>query len=134
MKHLNNEDNESVSKVKILLDTIFSLDLKRTKNCSIFDLRDEKNKYFVEVKKRNNEYHKYLTTMVGENKFIKAKEYYEKGYNILFCFHFNDGVYYYKYCDELLDIKLGGYNVKNRPVLKKYVYIPIDKLKRLEIK
>jgi len=65
--------------------------------------------------------------MVGENKFIKAKEYYEKGYNILFCFDFVDGIYHYKYCDALLEIKLGGYNI-NRPILKRYVYIPIYKL------
>jgi len=42
MKYLNDEDNESVSNVQNLLDTIFLLELKRIKKYSIFDLRDEK--------------------------------------------------------------------------------------------
>ena len=69
----NNDDSASVSKVKELLDTKYSTDFKRTKDFSIFDLRDEKIKMFVEVKKRNNAKDKYPTTMVGENKFLKAK-------------------------------------------------------------
>lgn len=131
MKYYNNDDSASVSKVKDLLDTKYSTDFKRTKEFSIFDLRDEQIKMFAEVKKRNNTKDKYPTTMVGENKFLKAKEYYDKGYDILFCFEFTDGIYYYQYCDEKLEMKLGGRRDRNRPEFKNYIYIPITKLKKL---
>ena len=98
----------------------------------MFDLRDDKTKIMAEVKKRNNTKDKYPTTMVGENKFLKAKEYYDKGYDVLFCFEFTDGIYYYEYCDEKLEVKLGGRRDRDRPEFKNYVYIPVNKLKRLE--
>jgi hypothetical protein len=131
MKFYNYDDSASVTKVKDILDTKYSTDFKRTKEFSIFDLRDEITKTFAEVKKRNNTKDKYPTTMVGENKFLKAKEYYDKGYDILFCFEFTDGIYYYEYCDEKLEMKLGGRRDRNRPEFKNYIYIPTTKLKRL---
>lgn len=133
MKFYNNDDSESVSKVKDLLDTKYSTDFKRTKEFSVFDLRDETLKIFAEVKKRNNTKDKYPTTMVGENKFLKAKEYYDKGYDILFCFEFTDGIYYYEFCDEKLEKKLGGRRDRDRPEFKNYIYIPITKLKKLDV-
>jgi hypothetical protein len=132
MKFFNNDDSSSVSKVKDILDTKYSTDFKRTKEFSVFDLRDDNTKIMAEVKKRNNTKDKYHTTMVGENKFLKAKEYYERGYEVLFCFEFTDGIYYYEYCKEKLETKLGGRRDRDRPEFKNYVYIPVSKLKRLE--
>ena len=132
MKYYNNDDTQSVSKVKDILETKYSTEFKRTKEFSVFDLRDETLKIMAEVKKRNNTKDKYPTTMVGENKFLKAKEYYDKGYDVLFCFEFTDGIYYYEYCDEKLEVKLGGRRDRDRPEFKNYVYIPVNKLKRLE--
>jgi hypothetical protein len=131
MKFYNNDDSESVTKVKDLLETKYSTEFKRTKEFSVFDLRDEKLKIMAEVKKRSNAKDKYPTTMIGENKFLKAKEYYDKGYNILFCFEFTDGIYYYQYCDEKLEMKIGGRRDRDRPEFKNYVYIDIKKLKSL---
>jgi len=130
MKFYNNNDSESVLKVKSLLDTKYSSCLKRTKDFSIFDLRDDDLKIMVEVKKRNNTKDRYPTTMVGENKFLKAKEYNEKGYIVLFCFEFTDGIYYYEYCHDKLEVKLGGRKDRDRPEFKNYVYIDINKLKK----
>jgi hypothetical protein len=130
MHYYNNDDTSSVSKVKELLDAKYLTDFKRTKDFSIFDLKDEITKTFAEVKKRNNTKDKYPTTMVGENKFIKAKEYYDKGYNILFCFEFTDGLYYYEYCDEKLEVKIGGRRDRDRPEFKNYIYIDVKKLKK----
>jgi hypothetical protein len=131
MHFYNYDDSESVAKAKELFDNKFSISLKRTKDFSLFDLKDDKAKYMIEVKKRNNTKDKYPTTMVGENKFLKAKEYYDKGYNILFCFEFTDGIYYYQYCDEKLEIKIGGRRDRNKPEFKNYVYIDINKLKSI---
>ena len=133
MHYHNNDDSASVNKVKEILDAKYSTEFKRTKEYSIFDLRDEKNKIFVEVKKRNNTKDKYPTTMVGENKFDKAKKYYDEGYKILFCFVFTDGIYYYEFCDEKLEKKLGGRRDRDRPEFKNYIYIPITKLKKLDV-
>lgn len=132
MKFYNNDDSSSVLKVKELLETKYSTEFKRTKEFSIFDLRDEHLKIMAEVKKRNNTKDKYPTTMVGENKFLRAKEYNEKGYDVIFCFEFTDGIYYYEYCGEKLEVKLGGRRDRDRPEFKNYVYIPVNKLKRLE--
>jgi hypothetical protein len=132
MAYYNNDDSSSVNKVKELLDTKYSIELKRTKEFSIFDLRNNEFKYMVEVKKRNNTKDKYPTTMIGENKFLKAKDYFDRGYTILFCFDFTDGIYYYEFCDDKFEVKLGGRRDRNRPEFKNYVYIPVSKLKKLE--
>jgi hypothetical protein len=123
-------DNESVERVKIKFDTKYNCCLEKTTEFHCFDLKDKIMKIVIEVKKRNNTHDKYPTTMVGENKFIKAKEYYDKGYNILFCFEFTDGLYYYEYCDEKLEVKIGGRRDRDRPEFKNYIYIDVKKLKK----
>jgi len=125
------DDSASVNKVKELLETKYSTIFKRTKQLSVFDLRDNNTKIIVEVKKRNNTKDKYPTTMIGENKYIKAKYYYDKNFTILFCFEFTDGIYYYEYCEEKLEVKLGGRYDRGQAEIKNYVYIPVNKLKRL---
>jgi len=124
-------DDDSVLEVKELIKLKLNCKLKRTKQFCLFDLRDNKNKIIVEVKERNNKKDKYPTTMVGENKFIKAKDYYDRGYKVLFVFKFTDGIYYYEYCDEKLEIDIGGRCDRGKPEYKNYVYIDIKNLKSL---
>lgn len=131
MKFPNDCDADSVTKIKQIFDNLFLLELKRTKKFSIFDLRDEKNKYFIEVKKRNNLHNKYPETIIGVNKFIKAKEYFNKGYSIYFCFEFLDGIYYYKYINEELIIKKGKFDSRNNNIIKDHVFIDIKKLQKI---
>jgi hypothetical protein len=124
-------DENSVLEVKDIIDNKLNCKLKRTREFSLFDLRDNKNKIIVEVKERKNIINKYPTTMIGENKFIKAKDYFDRGYKVLFVFKFTDGIYYYEYCDEKLKIDIGGRCDRGRPEYKNYVYIDINKLKSL---
>jgi len=126
-----NNDAESVNLVKELLDTKLNCKLKRTKEFNVFDLRDKKNKIIAEVKERYNTKNKYPTTMVGENKYIKAKDYFDRSYEVLFVFKFTDGIYYYEYCNEDLPVKIGGRCDRGRPEYKNYVYIDIKKLIKL---
>jgi len=126
-------DENSVLEVKDIIDKKYDCKLKKTKDFHLFDLKDKDNKIIVEVKERKNTYNKYPTTMIGENKFIKAKDYYDKGYKVLFVFKFTDGIYYYEFCDEKLKIDIGGRCDRGRPEYKKYVYISIDKLTRFLI-
>ena len=82
MVYFPNDDSSGVNSAKELIDKSFQCNLKRLKEFSTFDLKDKIKKVIVEVKKRNNEYDKYPTTMIGENKYIRANHYYKKDYNV----------------------------------------------------
>lgn len=127
----DNSEDESIKIFKDLLDKKYNCNLKRLKEFSTFDLKDKEKKIIIEVKKRNNDHNKYNTTMIGENKYIRANHYYKKDYKVLFCFQFNDGNYYYKYNDENFIPKIGGRCDRGIKEFKNYIYIPIDKLIKL---
>jgi hypothetical protein len=94
-----------------------------------FDFINKEKKIIVELKSRNNDKNKYTTTIVGDNKFKKAKEYFDDGYKVYFFFKFYDTLSYYIYNpnDDILKTK-GGRNDRGRPEIKLYRYIPIFKL------
>jgi len=107
------------------------LDLNHLKKLDIFDTfdfyNDEKDIFF-EVKSRRNKYNKYKTTMIGYNKLLEAR----KHNNVYFIFIFLDGNYYYKFDEnDNFEISIGGRNDRGKAEYKKYVYIPIEKLKKL---
>jgi len=131
MVYFPNDDSESVNYTKELIDNMFNCDLEVTKKFSRFDLKDKIKKVIVEVKKRNNEYNKYPTTMIGENKYIRANHYYKKDYKVLFVFIFTDGTYYYNYSGEDIKQKIGGRRDRGIKEYKNYIYIPIEKLKKI---
>jgi hypothetical protein len=133
MVYFDCDDSQSVNFTKDIIDKMFDCDLKRTKQFSRFDLRDSNKKVIVEVKNRNNEYSKYPTTMIGENKYIRANHYYKKDYKVLFVFIFTDGTYYYEYDGEDIKAKIGGRRDRGIKEYKNYIYIPIEKLKKIEI-
>ena len=95
----------------------------------IFDYYNDN--YIVELKTRRNNYNKYPTTMIGNNKLIKAsKDTSTKIY--IFCFKFTDGLYYHKYDRNYnYDIDIGGRNDRNKEEYKNYAYIPIKLLKKI---
>ena len=132
MVYFDCDDSKSVNFTKDVIDKMFDCDLKRTKQFSRFDLRDSNKKVIVEVKNRNNEYSKYPTTMIGENKYIRANHYYKKEYKVLFVFIFTDGSYYYEYCGEDIKAKIGGRRDRGIKEYKNYIYIPIEKLKKID--
>ena len=131
MVYFQSDDSESVNYTKELIDNMFDCDLEVTKKFSRFDLKDKIKKVIVEVKKRNNEYNKYPTTMIGENKYIRAEHYYKKDYKVLFVFIFTDGTYYYNYSGEDIKPKIGGRCDRGIKEYKNYIYIPIEKLKKI---
>jgi len=85
-----------------------------------------------ELKSRNNTYETYPTTCIAQDK-IKEKHHKDQVY----VFHFTDGTYYIKYNKEIFDafeVKpfrryRPGWNDKEKP----YVYIPIEKLTKIEV-
>lgn len=133
MIYFPNDDSSGVNSAKELIDKSFQCNLKRLKEFSTFDLKDKIKKVIVEVKKRNNNHDKYSTTMIGENKYIRANHYYKKDYKVLFVFIFTNGTYYYEYCAEDIKAKIGGRRDRGIKEYKNYIYIPIEKLKKIEV-
>lgn len=93
-----------------------------------YDYKDDN--YYYELKSRNNKYSDYPTTLIEKAKIFTD--------NIIFLFNFTDGLYYIRYsekkfskfeCKEFCRHKRFDYNDKPRP----YYYIPIEKLKKVEI-
>jgi hypothetical protein len=91
-----------------------------------YDYEDELYKY--ELKSRTNKYDLYPTTLIGLDKVDN---------NTIFLFYFTDGLYYIEYNKELFDtfdikdfVRNQRYGKVDKP--KKYIYIPIDKLKLIE--
>ena len=104
--------------------------LRLTPKCHTFDYIG-KNK-FIEIKKRNFNSDKYPDTMIGYNKIEFAQKNCNK--NVIFCFSFTDGLYYYKFNKEdLVNNKLridnGGRCDRGFQEYKQYCYIPIKMLK-----
>ena len=128
---INNDEDLSIEKVKNILDLKYNCNLKRLKEFSTFDLIDKNNKLIVEVKNRYNNYNKYPTTMIGENKYLRAEHYFKKDYKILFIFSFLDGIYYYEYINEHFEPKKGGRIDRGEKEIKNYIFIPINKLNKL---
>jgi len=88
----------------------------------------------VELKSRNNEYNKYPTTMIG---IVKITYGLKTGKKCIFVFSFTDGLYYWIMNDEDLknfDVKKGGTNKRGKEEFSNYLYIPIEKLTKIDDK
>jgi hypothetical protein len=124
----NFDDNESLARVKNLFDTKYKCCLEKTPEFHCFDLKDKTNKIVIEVKKRYNTHNKYPTTMIGYNKYLKARQYITRGYSVYFVFEFTDGTYYYKYNNEIYKPIKGGRVDRNHPEIKEYIWIDVNNL------
>jgi hypothetical protein len=111
------------------LSNFFNLSLKKTPGeYNIFDF--ECDDTLVELKGRRCKHDTYPDTMVGYNKIAYALEHPEKTF--IFCFSFQDGLYYHKFNRELdYTPRTGGRCDRGRPEYKKYTYIPITKLLKI---
>jgi hypothetical protein len=100
--------------------------IKSTSKFEKFDYSDEKYKY--ELKSRNNTLEKYPTTIICNDKVITDK--------LIFLFNFTDGLYYIKYSKSKFDKFEKKLFVRNKrmdfkDLEKEYIFIPIDKLKKI---
>ena len=121
------EENEIY--IKDIICHYFQLDT--LKKLGIFHQMDfVSNDNYFEVKSRRNNYDKFTDTMVGYNKIKWIKDNNIK--DAYFVFVFNDGNYYYKYNpNDNFITGMGGRMDRGKSELKKYYYIPIDKLKKI---
>ena len=131
-KYLN-DYNYGYQNEQALLNLIrshFNEDIVKLNRYNIFDFQGD-NK-FIELKSRNNEKNKYLTTMIGYNKIMKASELEE---DVYFFFSFTDGLFYWKYDKNLnLEIKKNHCSRKDRGCkeINDYAYIPVDILQSIK--
>jgi hypothetical protein len=122
------KDIPSVSRIKALFDNKFGLDLQFNSEFHPFDLKDKTNKYVVEVKQRSIKHNKFPTVMMGWNKYIKARQYITRGYNVYFAFEYTDGTYIYKYDGIKYEGVMWGRKDRGFDETKKNIAIPIEKL------
>lgn len=107
----------------------FNKDIKpTTKSNHTFDFFDEDG-CFYELKKRNNRYNLFPTTIIGINKISTKK--------LILLFSFSDGLYYIKYNKKLFDTFERKLFVRNKRIdftdkLKEYLFIPISHLTFLD--
>jgi hypothetical protein len=114
--------------LKRIIERSFNVLVKKLPPNHPFDYKDEQNIHY-EIKGRNNNYNKYDTTMIGQNKIEYANKF-DNDFYLIFSFY--DGNYYYKYNRNNDNNKLifdkGGRNDRGRPEYKEYCYIPISEL------
>ena len=76
----------------------------------------------IELKSRRCGVNTYPDTMVGLNKLEYAKKNLDK--KIIFCFNFNEGLYYHQYCpDKEYKIRDGGRTDRGKAEIKPYFFI-----------
>jgi hypothetical protein len=92
---------------------------------------DYVGRHFVyELKSRTNVYKAYPTTMIGGDKIISGRPQ-------IFLFKFLDGLYYIEKDEDLFKTFVKEDFVRNKrtdfyDIKKKYIFIPIDKLKKID--
>lgn len=114
--------------IQLIYKEKFNLDLIKTDENHPMDFDDGNNYY--EVKSRNFNHDRYDTTMVGLNKILFSKNCIKPCY---FLFAFKDGIYSYKYNkNDRFEVKLAGRKDRGLNEMKKYVFIPIDRLTKID--
>jgi len=125
-EQLKNGLNKEIE-IEETLNNYFNDNLVKGKQYSKYDWKGEK--YYYELKSRDFEFNKYLTTIIPEHKIFTTDH--------RFVFAFTDGIYYIEYNKELFNTfkkKLfvcnPRYGIKDKPVT--HIFIPITKLVKID--
>jgi hypothetical protein len=111
------------------INIYFKDNIKQTQSqYSSYDFEGDKHIY--ELKARRCNHNTYATTMIGKDKLIKSEK------RQIFLFKFYDGLYYIKHRRKKFkqfEVKMFRRNdrVDKTDVEKEYLYIPIEKLKKI---
>lgn len=118
---------ENEGEILTKFNTALGLDVEKT-NYRFCRMDGIGSSSVVEIKTRKNNYAKYPTTMLPQDKvdYWRSKH---AGKDFYCVFRFLDGDYYYKWddADEIL-VEDGGRTDRDRPEIKPYCYIPITSL------
>tara|TARA_Y100000401_G_scaffold84568_1_gene69853 strand:+ start:220 stop:654 length:435 start_codon:yes stop_codon:yes gene_type:complete len=119
-----------------ILNDYFDTTLSKTKTYDVVDFENEK--FCIELKKRNNNYMKYPTTLIPQNKINYMKKQLTLDRRCILVFHFDDGLYYIELNPSnimnLEQNKRGGRNDRGICEFKNngYCYIDIKLLTKIE--
>lgn len=116
-------------KIKPVLEEYFGYELEDTPQNDTFDYINSQEKVVIEVKSRKINKNQYPTTMVGDNKWRKAKKLKEDGWEIFFVFNFRDVKCVYEFDNQDILRKTGGRTDRGKREIKYYRFIPISDLK-----
>jgi len=128
-----------LSSERKLLNTFndfFNCKLRLTKyRNDLFDFESVDDKIKIELKTRRCCKDDYPSTILGLNKCTEGLKLIEKGYDIYFCFKFQDGLYYY----QLTNNSPSEYTVQNITSTRRgfeetkpHACIPITLLRKIE--
>ena len=120
MNYLKGLENEKL--VKPILEKYFKLDLIHTDRYALFDFSNETN--YIELKCRNCYSYTYKDLMMNLNKWIEGYKYMNFDKDVYYVFKFKDGLYYYQ--QNFTD----NFEIREQHE-KKYIYIPINKLTKI---
>ena len=102
-------------------------DFDRTKGWNEMDYVDKEDEIYLELKGRRVNKYDYETTMIGHNKYIKARKLMLKGKKVYFFFSFRDRLCFYKVPMMLpasVEIRNGGTYLRGCSEIKKHLFIP----------
>ena len=118
--------------IQSVIDKAFKCKTEKLPPFFPYDFKDLTTNTYFEHKGRRNEYNKYPTTMIGQNKIDFANKHPDNDY--VFIYGFSDNNYYIRYDKELFssfEIKKGGRFDREGPEIKQYLYIPIEHLTKM---
>jgi len=122
MNYLKGLENEKI--VKPILEKYFKLELHHNDRYCLFDFQDKTEENFIELKCRNCLSYTYKDLMMNLNKWNEGYKYMNFEKNVYYVFKFKDGIFYYQQnFNDNFEIR--KYNDKQ------YIYIPTDKLMKI---
>jgi hypothetical protein len=110
-------------------------DFDRTKGWNEMDYVDKENEIYIELKGRRVNKYDYETTMIGHNKYIKARKLMLQGKKVYFFFSFRDRLCFYKVpmlLPAAVEIRDGGTHLRGCSEIKKHLFIPVGMLYDVE--
>lgn len=119
---LENEKN-----IKPILEKYFKLDLIHNHRYALFDFCDTNDNNYIELKCRNCYSYTYNDLMMNLNKWNEGYKYMNFDKNVYYVFKFKDGLYYYQ--QNFTD----NFQIRKQ-YDKQYIYIPTDKLTKINNK
>lgn len=100
---------------------------EKNKGWSVLDYTNIEEKIIIELKGRRCEKYTYDTTIIGYNKYLKARKLMGKGYKVFFFFSFSDRLCFYEVptiLPDIIKIKDAGTSRRGKAEYKKHLYIP----------
>ena len=100
---------------------------EKNQGWSILDYTNIEEKIIIELKGRRCKKYSYDTTIIGYNKYLKARQLMLKGYKVFFFFSFSDKLCFYEVpiiLPDLIKINDAGTKRRGRIEIKKHLFIP----------